>query len=96
MGITTSSAAINFNPRPREGGDGKPHFTPAIERSFQSTPPREGGRRGCQGGGQIALVISIHAPREGGDHQRESTAVFRLISIHAPREGGDVGVVKLA
>ena len=34
-------------------------------------------------------LISIHAPREGGDFwRRYCTAVF-VISIHAPREGGD-------
>ena len=36
------------------------------------------------------MVISIHAPREGGD---EVTGVIQVIpctiSIHAPREGGD-------
>ena len=35
-------------------------------------------------------LISIHAPREGGD-QASALAVFDvlIISIHAPREGGD-------
>ena len=35
-------------------------------------------------------VISIHAPREGGDQilQRDDGVVC-TISIHAPREGGD-------
>ena len=34
-------------------------------------------------------MISIHAPREGGDGD-EAPAVQRVkISIHAPREGGD-------
>ena len=38
------------------------------------------------------LVISIHAPREGGDLVRITSLIFRtLISIHAPREGGDHG-----
>ena len=39
-------------------------------------------------------LISIHAPREGGDcshtYQQEATQ----ISIHAPREGGDVGGIR--
>ena len=35
-------------------------------------------------------MISIHAPREGGDCKRiEQEAYNRIISIHAPREGGD-------
>ena len=34
--------------------------------------------------------ISIHAPREGGDHNQFHTcSKGRDISIHAPREGGD-------
>ena len=40
------------------------------------------------------VVISIHAPREGGDDgviEREQQE--RLISIHAPREGGDCQVL---
>ena len=36
-------------------------------------------------------MISIHAPREGGDCKRiEQEAYNRIISIHAPREGGDL------
>ena len=34
-------------------------------------------------------VISIHAPREGGDIFNWSFMGFGNISIHAPREGGD-------
>ena len=33
--------------------------------------------------------ISIHAPREGGDHTVTITSCIISISIHAPREGGD-------
>ena len=36
------------------------------------------------------LLISIHAPREGGDINRiEVNREYDVISIHAPREGGD-------
>ena len=36
------------------------------------------------------LIISIHAPREGGDVWNSSVrSVIISISIHAPREGGD-------
>ena len=36
------------------------------------------------------IMISIHAPREGGDFVSQSTAeTMTEISIHAPREGGD-------
>ncbi len=34
-------------------------------------------------------VISIHAPREGGDYNDDLTKYADFISIHAPREGGD-------
>ena len=34
-------------------------------------------------------MISIHAPREGGDLVQPVHAPAILISIHAPREGGD-------
>ena len=37
-----------------------------------------------------ATVISIHAPREGGDTARRAEKPYKQrISIHAPREGGD-------
>ena len=34
-------------------------------------------------------MISIHAPREGGDHFPFYQKQKSNISIHAPREGGD-------
>ena len=34
-------------------------------------------------------LISIHAPREGGDPARKAFSADLEISIHAPREGGD-------
>ena len=35
-------------------------------------------------------VISIHAPRAGGDNERrEAAETGGKISIHAPRAGGD-------
>ena len=39
-------------------------------------------------------MISIHAPREGGDIVSALDAEYApTISIHAPREGGDVDVL---
>ena len=35
------------------------------------------------------LLISIHAPREGGDCLAIESKDCKAISIHAPREGGD-------
>ena len=34
-------------------------------------------------------MISIHAPREGGDYVFAASNKTAAISIHAPREGGD-------
>ena len=34
-------------------------------------------------------MISIHAPREGGDFMYGTNIAKNDISIHAPREGGD-------
>ena len=38
---------------------------------------------------QTRTYISIHAPREGGDHGLVHKLRLFPISIHAPREGGD-------
>ena len=35
------------------------------------------------------MLISIHAPREGGDYFTAPASHRFHISIHAPREGGD-------
>ena len=37
----------------------------------------------------VALIISIHAAREGGDSFGTRFSVVHGISIHAAREGGD-------
>ena len=36
-----------------------------------------------------SIIISIHAPREGGDQVGAFRDRKNAISIHAPREGGD-------
>ena len=43
------------------------------------------GRRGY-------TIISIHAPREGGDFLVGNIIAGFFISIHAPLEGGDLAV----
>ena len=56
---------------------------------FQSTPPARGATVLCWFSLFICL-ISIHAPREGGDFMIAMSMVMEIpISIHAPREGGD-------
>ena len=56
---------------------------------FNPRPPR-GGRLAFYAALEAVGIISIHAPREGGDetmlrHYQD----VDIISIHAPREGGD-------
>ena len=60
-----------------------------LSSQFQSTPPARGATASAAGGPAL-VVISIHAPREGGDCGRFHDLRRGGISIHAPREGGDV------
>ena len=55
---------------------------------FQSTPPVWGATPGV-GQGELAMTISIHAPRVGGDMTGSAFFFAMIISIHAPRVGGD-------
>ena len=55
---------------------------------FQSTPPARGATY-LDLRPTIAIPISIHAPREGGDRFAWMRDYVHKISIHAPREGGD-------
>ena len=59
-----------------------------MERIFQSTPPARGATL-TDKADTSHLVISIHAPREGGDYTAGFYDGQLDISIHAPREGGD-------
>ena len=62
--------------------------------AFQSTPPARGATN--KASNQIFdKIISIHAPREGGDIGRILILVRVVISIHAPREGGDIAGRKI-
>ena len=72
----------HFNPRPPRGGRLDPLSTMRRDGLFQSTPPARGATFSRYKFPHL-LMISIHAPREGGDPSRW------CISIHAPREGGD-------
>ena len=57
---------INFNPRPPRGGRHRPLSKEKLPISFQSTPPARGATL-CFAPGSCHFMISIHAPREGGD-----------------------------
>ena len=56
----------HFNPRPPRGGRPVKPRTQKKGQRFQSTPPARGATTACQEP-VILAVISIHAPREGGD-----------------------------
>ena len=78
----------HFNPRPPRGGRQRQNDMDQNHFKFQSTPPARGAT--C-----LAIIcspfviISIHAPREGGDLRSPLRVRLSSISIHAPREGGD-------
>ena len=56
--------------------------------TFLSTLPARGATL-AYAGGLLSWLISIHAPREGSDEQKNARPDFLPISIHAPREGSD-------
>ena len=57
---------VNFNPRPPRGGRLRKTAHNIADMRFQSTPPARGATL-CFCAGVPSLMISIHAPREGGD-----------------------------
>ena len=59
--------------------------------NFNPRPPR-GGRLYDPVRHRGTTLISIHAPREGGDSELGGGDCHMGISIHAPREGGDTAV----
>ena len=59
-----------------------------VKYDFNPRPPR-GGRRRQNSRIDLQFLISIHAPREGGDQSVFLAQYPEGISIHAPREGGD-------
>ena len=67
-------------------------FKQAATLLFQSTPPARGATYRKRGW-HVYTTISIHAPREGGDHISPRKNAITIISIHAPREGGDLALI---
>ena len=57
----------DFNPRPPRGGRRRWRRRKIFRRRFQSTPPARGATAGAVVHDRLP-GISIHAPREGGDH----------------------------
>ena len=87
--ISLSATIWNFNPRPPCGGRQFDVDEESFQAIFQSTPPVWGATRQQPLRRPGVGVISIHAPRVGGDTIRWRRSEKILISIHAPRVGGD-------
>ena len=78
---------MNFNPRSREGSDGRSWKRLLPIWTFQSTLPRRERRCICQSGNFISF-ISIHAPAKGATRSTQGWQEHaRRISIHAPAKG---------
>ena len=91
LGRTASRKALYFNPRPPRGGRHRCyHGTRHDPRDFNPRPPRGGRPLNFLVYAANDMLISIHAPREGGDICTPQILSLLRISIHAPREGGDV------
>jgi len=85
--IVPTGLAICFNPRPPRGGRPQPPFGLAANLGFQSTPPAWGATP-IRAGTQDAIIVSIHAPRVGGDKiARVPRNVVRSFNPRPPRGG---------
>ena len=88
---TTSTPQRNFNPRPPRGGRRWTETGGCTISGFQSTPPARGAT-GLDICALHAALISIHAPREGGDFTALSTNfVFLHFNPRPPRGGRQMG-----
>ena len=91
MGLaTTSMAGTLFQSTPPARGATAAYAAGSVLQLYFNPRPPRGGRRGSGLIQAFLILISIHAPREGGDERDLDGDVYRDISIHAPREGGDV------
>ena len=82
-------ARKSFNPRRPRGRRQTVLYIGVIFVLFQSTPPARAATPTptitCRGS-----WVSIHAAREGGDHDEAGSFQLPDVSIHAAREGGDI------
>ena len=77
-----------FNPRPPRGGRRARCTSNTGCITFQSTPPAWGATVEILSR-RSSPVVSIHAPRVGGDCFMFLLRYRVPVSIHAPRVGGD-------
>ena len=78
---------LDFNPRPREGGDmSRPALSSGI--SYFNPRPREGGDREI-GPPEVFKIISIHAPARGATGARHCFYAVRDKAFQStPPRGG--------
>ena len=81
-----SAFSANFNPRSREGSDGRSDTARTVYGEFQSTLPR-GERHGSAAPVRNQHHISIHAPARGATRYQDISDTISDISIHAPARG---------
>ncbi len=82
--VRCCAADDGFNPRPRAGGDCSRPYRTCMPIAFQSTPPR-GGRRIWRG--LHFSIVSIHAPRAGGDASQVLNGSLLVFQSTPPRGG---------
>ena len=86
---TVTPAAVEFQSTPPARGATTASVSPSPAPPYFNPRPPRGGRRKHATAASTIAVISIHAPREGGDLNLDWLLNKVKISIHAPREGGD-------
>ena len=79
----------DFNPRSPCGERHKPDIRKTRRHDDFNPRPPCGERQRTAEGYVYAVLISIHAPRAGGDQAARACSKGAIISIHAPRAGGD-------
>jgi len=84
---TMAMRTMGFNPRPPRRGRRGTAWSPLANSMFQSAPPAKGAT-GHLLGREAVLVVSIRAPREGGDKQdRNHPEASRRFNPRPPRRG---------
>ena len=78
--------AMDFNPRPRAGGDKKGRSDRRCTQRFQSTPPRR-GRLAELKRALLFLKFQSTPPRRGRLAEEARLHPEAAISIHAPAQG---------
>ena len=92
--ITPPVTLTSFNPRPPRGGRRHEGETRGLEWEFQSAPPARGATRD-EGRPPVRDVVSIRAPRAGGDGQGDPGVRPAASFNPRPPRGGRLRVPRL-